>query len=815
MTKRYSTPFTLQAKAQDAVDYDIVPGERYIRTDGSGTVRTSSINVTAYKKVGTERTVIVSARNYVGNRYKVQYRVDGGSWNACDRIDIPSGQFMALGYGVPASGFSAVSEDVELRLVDTLPDPDTVLKDGILIPVVHDGASGTKYQRRYKSTNSATAPDVITDSPSAWSATPTAISSVQRYRYVSERSSDDGGVTWGAWSPAVVDAYFAEDGRSISIKGSALGVIAWGCSLPSSGMAEGDTWLMNNDDADDYNTYVSGLWEGYAATLEDGYLVDGHLWVKERNAASSSLPRWKDTGVIQGPRGEDALVLTLSVTPDTVRLTRDHAGVVTVLPGNVTLSLVRSVGSNQQQLATVPVGYKLSRSTDGGTTWTDGVTLGSVDIQQLLGGGTVGQVLFALRSTSDTVADTCGVTALWEQHRMLIPAGEYTDKEYRLTANTTPLVHCHVSSSLSEYWYLVGDTNDRGAGASPRYAPPSDQYPAIWAQASEFEVVLTKMLFADFARFGGFVVVDSFFFSQYGTLLYNNNGTVQAIGVDGSNYEAMFGGKVPYAWFDDTDPMAADSPATGSYKFRPMKLVDAQSGEEWMCGGKVHASDSGMDIEGTLKVINGDSRMTLDGDGWLSFTASMGGMHAGWLMAPSYYNGVTISGFGVILDSSGAPHTDSGGNVLSETQFFMSATCMEFLRGRTGNLTRNEVMGIGGAYDGIFIAYTPTLPDTLPGGRDNNNLMTWYRQNCSSSQAAKSLHVTPEKISMSRNGRTTELTADGFVADGNLDEGNTGYVKVRGGDGGYVYLCFLGGILKGISSDVPGAPYNQALLGSV
>ena len=48
MTKRYSTPFTLQAKAQDAVDYDIVPGERYIRTDGSGTVRTSSINVTAY-----------------------------------------------------------------------------------------------------------------------------------------------------------------------------------------------------------------------------------------------------------------------------------------------------------------------------------------------------------------------------------------------------------------------------------------------------------------------------------------------------------------------------------------------------------------------------------------------------------------------------------------------------------------------------------------------------------------------------------------------------------------------------------------------
>ena len=602
MTKRYSTPFTLQAKAQDAVDYDIVPGERYIRTDGSGTVRTSSINVTAYKKVGTKRTVIVSARNYVGNRYKVQYRVDGGSWNDCDRIDIPSGQFMALGYGVPASGFSAVSEDVELRLVDTLPDPDTVLKDGILIPVVHDGASGTKYQRRYKSTNSATAPDVITDIPSAWSATPTAISSVQRYRYVSERSSDDGGVTWGAWSPAVVDAYFAEDGRSISIKGSALGVIAWGCSLPSSGMAEGDTWLMNNDDADDYNTYVSGLWEGYAATLEDGYLVDGHLWVKERNAASSSLPRWKDTGVIQGPRGEDALVLTLSVTPDTVRLTRDHAGVVMVLPGNVTLSLVRSVGSNQQQLATVPVGYKLSRSTDGGTTWTDGVTLGSVDIQQLLGGGTVGQVLFALRSTSDTVADTCGVTALWEQHRMLIPAGEYTDKEYRRTANTTPLLHCYVSDSLSEYWYLVGDTNDRGAGASPRYAPPSDQYPAIWAQASEFEVVLTKMLFADFARLGSFVVCGRFFLSQYGTLFYNNNGTVQAIGVGANNYETQYGGKVPFAWFDDEDPVAATSPPIGSYKFRPTKLMVALTGEEWMGEGRVHISDEGVEIEGSLTV---------------------------------------------------------------------------------------------------------------------------------------------------------------------------------------------------------------------
>lgn len=166
-----------------------------------------------------------------------------------------------------------------------------------------DGISGDGYERMYKSLNSGTYsgtdPNV---SLSGWSSTPTAIDSSKRYRYMTERRCQSG--VWGSWSPPVIDSYLSEDGRSISIKGQAKGVIAWGGSLPAN-PSEGDTWLHNDNSSDDIDVYESGLWEGYTKDLGDGFLVDGYLWMKVANTPTATQVRWQNMGKIQGPKGDD------------------------------------------------------------------------------------------------------------------------------------------------------------------------------------------------------------------------------------------------------------------------------------------------------------------------------------------------------------------------------------------------------------------------------------------------------------------------------------------------------------------------------
>lgn len=178
-----------------------------------------------------------------------------------------------------------------------------------------DGVSGDGYERMYKSlsTSTYTGSDPNT-SLYGWSSTPTAIDSSKRYRYMTERRFQNG--VWGSWSSPVIDSYLSEDGRSISIKGEAKGVIAWGGSLPSS-PSEGDTYLHNNNSADDIDVYESGTWEGYTKAIGDGYLVDGYLWMKVADEATASQVRWQNMGKIQGPKGDDGKD-SININIDTV-----------------------------------------------------------------------------------------------------------------------------------------------------------------------------------------------------------------------------------------------------------------------------------------------------------------------------------------------------------------------------------------------------------------------------------------------------------------------------------------------------------------
>lgn len=177
-----------------------------------------------------------------------------------------------------------------------------------------DGADGTIIQRMYISNNlsvwSGTLPADYVDNPSGWRTSPTPVTSSARYRWLTERISNDGGSTWGSgWSYPQIDTYLAEDGTSISIKGSATGVIEWGQELPA-GTVSG-TYLMNNGDADNIEVFVMddwsqmiGHWEGYSAEIGDCYIAGTHLYICEREYASGfEAPAWKDLGQIKGEDG--------------------------------------------------------------------------------------------------------------------------------------------------------------------------------------------------------------------------------------------------------------------------------------------------------------------------------------------------------------------------------------------------------------------------------------------------------------------------------------------------------------------------------
>ena len=224
-------------------------------------------------------------------------------------------------------------------------------------------------------------------------------------------------------------------------------------------------------------------------------------------------------GQIPGSPGDS--IYGLSLSPTCVKLKKDFANLVSATPANFTLSL-QYKGAN----VSLPSGYYLYYRADGSGSWTSS-SLGSKDTLSLFNGGSHSSLEFVMStaSSSSNVANgniiaRASLSAIWEINRMLVPAGEYEDKEYTRNGAITPLVHKKLSNATSEYWFLDADTNKYydSSTSSYKYDAPADNS-EYWKQAAYFEVVLTKMLFAEFAKLSSFIVYGNYFFSQYGTLV--------------------------------------------------------------------------------------------------------------------------------------------------------------------------------------------------------------------------------------------------------------------------------------------------------
>lgn len=321
-----------------------------------------------------------------------------------------------------------------------------------------------------------------------------------------------------------------------------------------------------------------------------------------------------------------------------------------------------------------------------------------------------------------------------------------------LTDTRCPVVH-YVDGTTDQYWYPTASY--KGAGYAPSTANG-------WAQAERLEMVVTKVLFTQFAKMGGFVVSGDYMLSQYGELIDadgNRLALTEQTDSDGSTHW-RYNGVDAYTYFRDYDPMVERyrdmTPSTylqyynrgmdypllvrnnwqywASYEstsdafyitlnsgdahindlkslsigghyflcgtdtngvfhcllmrksqavgtnnrlygyrekimshlsqtmFRPVKVVNAATGEEWLAGGKVHVgADGGVTVEGTIRAKNLYRNLCLFSNGVYSTEVYYISSLNDWSRAKGYAVGDYIIGR---PDANAEPDFSSVGMVL-------------------------------------------------------------------------------------------------------------------------------------------------------
>ena len=202
-----------------------------------------------------------------------------------------------------------------------------------------------------------------------------------------------------------------------------------------------------------------------------------------------------------GGRGQSVYSLQTSVAA--IKFTKNFAGVPTPNPSSFSISL-----QYEGLSIALPDGYGVYRRYPQGIWSSD--SLGTKASNTIFSNGNYTAVEFALcsgnpNSQGSIIVSRVTVTAAWEYQRILLPAGIWENKEYTRSSTATPLVY-HMGS----YYYLVSDTSYVGGV----YVEPGTNN-NVWELADQFEVVLAKMLMADYGKIASAVFYGDHMFSQY------------------------------------------------------------------------------------------------------------------------------------------------------------------------------------------------------------------------------------------------------------------------------------------------------------
>ena len=108
------------------------------------------------------------------------------------------------------------------------------------------------------------------------------------------------------------------------------------------------------------------------------------------------------------------------------------------------------------------------------------------------------------------------------------------------------------SGERGAYFYLSADTN---VESSTHYAPAASDaqgntYPyksGIWTEASDFGLVITQGIFAEFAKLGKAIMSGDYMFSMNGRIIPVSGGPIEKIGGDTYTYGGQT--RPEYTWF--------------------------------------------------------------------------------------------------------------------------------------------------------------------------------------------------------------------------------------------------------------------------
>lgn len=389
--------------------------------------------------------------------------------------------------------------------------------------------------------------------PSGWSATPQGVGGVYKYEWVSMRIKSDG--VWGAYSTPAVYAYLAEDGTSISIKGAAIDIVQGtypdvlepyeqDLSLTSLGdiilvdetkdSTLGATYIKRVqpfiEDEELKHFVVEGV------TVGDGYLIaskngqdadEGHLFVAtEYDDSGGDYSFWRDCGRIKGEKGDDAVMYVLE--PSIPQFNTDQ-------------------GRTKAQVCTVRA-YKIEGKTK--SAFTGCFEIDSVVPSGMIGGRTYSWGNYVSFGTNNDRNATAYSVSLWDKDPRYLTVDE--PEPVLLASITIPIAFDGVQGKMGRNLWFAGlwsdvagqtfSVDDHSApyvqtgwvdstqktpvckvfiGANGNFTYPSTvagyENNVNWgAMVSDFEYLITKAVFANFAKLGSWVFNGDYMLSQTG-----------------------------------------------------------------------------------------------------------------------------------------------------------------------------------------------------------------------------------------------------------------------------------------------------------
>lgn len=289
--------------------------------------------------------------------------------------------------------------------------------------------------------------------------------------------------------------------------------------------SEGDVVLLNYPaEANDMiDVYEDGEWQGYSVPYGTIYIC-----IKDEHSYEATANGWVDRGKFTGDDGENAA--TALASPDKLVVPCDSIGGSYGLPSN-SISFTLKVGSDSNvatitsiTYGTLPTGVSVS----GSGTSTRSISVNtSASASGMAAGvtftvtGTFGGKTYTATVTVALIGASKGDTGVGQRGktgRFYYYATEWdaSNTTLQYTANDAQSPYFKVGSS---YYVYVGENNftDKTMYDINRdYGAPSSSNANFAIMANDFDYLITKAIFGDYAHFGSNIVNGDYRFSQYG-----------------------------------------------------------------------------------------------------------------------------------------------------------------------------------------------------------------------------------------------------------------------------------------------------------